>query len=375
MENSNKTKPKVLYVDDSNEYILLFKDLLSSEYDIKTALSGQEGLEILEKEEVQVVISDQRMHEMSGEEFLEKVAIDYPDILRFMISGFTDFEAVVDAVNKGQIQGYFNKPMEPQEISQAINKGLEIAELKKKNKEILQELESTNISLRDADRNKTFFLQILSKELNNPLNELRATVQVLKNKVITEEINKLVNLLDKNVAKFEKLSSLANQLTLLKSNGGELKMEITNTTEVIENLFFVVSEKLRKRNIDFEIKEKKKNILFICDFNLVITCLQNIIDNSLDHTPEGGQVTIHIGTEDSMIYFQVIDKGIKCPEEYIRSTTDFFSTDKETMDLNLNLELLLTKQIMDAHSGRVEWSCDNDEEQFKLLFQIYRDES
>jgi len=375
MKKTNTIKPKVLYVDDAKEYISLFSDLLANDFDIITALSGHEGLGVLEKNSIQVVISDQRMPEMSGEEFLEKVANDYPDILRFMISGFTDFEAVVDAINKGRIQGYFHKPIEPEEIKLAIHKGLEIAELKKKNREILQELEASNNSLRNANRNKTFFLQILSKELNTPLNELRATVQVLKNKVVTEEVKKLVNLLDKNVTKFEQLSSLANQLTLLKAHGGLLNMEMTNTTEVIENLFFVVSERIKKRSINFEIEEDQKNILFNGDFNMVITCLQNIIDNSIEHTPDGGKITIKTGTEEEMVYFEVIDEGISCPKDYIRSTKNFFSTNQELMDMNLNLELLLTKQIMDAHSGRVEWQCDNKEEIFKLFFQSFQAES
>jgi K+-sensing histidine kinase KdpD len=174
------------------------------------------------------------------------------------------------------------------------------------------------------------------------------------------------------VTKFEQLSSLSNQLTLLKTNGGELKLEKTDTTEIIENLFFVVSERLKKRQIALKINEEKKNILFKGDFNLVVACLRNIINNSLDHTPEGAKITINTGTENAMVYFELVDEGIRCSEEYSRSTTGFFSTDIESMDLNLNLELVLTKQIMDAHSGKIEWICDDNEERFKLFFQSYQ---
>ena len=118
------------------------------------------------------------------------------------------------------MHGYFHKPIEPEEIRIAIKKALEIVSLKYRNQEILKELESSNIALKNNDRNKTVFLQILSKELNKPLDEVRGTVQAFKNKPISEDLTNLVNLLDKNVSKFEMLSSLANQITLLKINEG-----------------------------------------------------------------------------------------------------------------------------------------------------------
>ncbi len=371
MENPETRKPKVLYVDDAKEYSVLFTSVLKSDYEIFTALTGREGLHILEKEDIQVVVSDQRMPEMSGEEFLEQVANLYPDILRFMISGFSDFKAVVDAVNRGQIQAYFHKPIEPEEIKRAINEGLEIAGLKKRNKEILQELESVNNALENADRNKNIFLQILSKELNKPLNEVRATVQIFKNRPISEDLKNLVNILDKNVSKFELLSSLANQITLLKTNGRKLKVDGTDTTEVIENLFIEVSEKLKKRKIKIELNEESPNLLIKGELSLVISCLENIIDSALDHTPDEGKITIRTGKDKEMVFIEVIDEGMNCPKEYIKSITDFFSTNKEFLDLNLNLRLVLAKQIMDVHMGRVECHFNEKEGRFKLLFHVH----
>lgn len=369
MENPEINKPKVLYVDDAKEYVVLFKAVLNRDYEIYTAQSGEEGLDILEKENIQVVISDQRMPGMTGDELLEKVATEYPDILRFMISGFTDFKAIVDGVNKGQIQGYFHKPIEPEEIRLSINKALEIANLEKRNKEILEELASVNVALKSADRNKTVFLQILSKELSTPLNEVRGTVQVFKNKSIPEDLKNLVNLLDKNVSKFELLSSLANQITLLKINDGKLKLEDTGTREVIEYLFIEISGKLKKRNIKIELVEENQNLLFKGESNLVLSCLENIIDNAIDHTRDEGKITLRTGKEKEMVYFEVIDEGMNCSEEYIKSTRDFFSTNKELLNVNLNLGLVLAKQIMDFHMGRVDYNCSENEGSLKLMFQ------
>jgi len=372
MENPETQKPKVLYVDDAKDYVFLFANLLNRDFKIYTAQSGEEGLEILKRENIQVVVSDQRMPGMSGEELLEKVAVEYPDIIRFMISGFSDHEAIVYGVNKGQIQGYFHKPIEPEEIRVSINKGIEMANLKKKNKEILEELETANTALINTDRNKNVFLQILSKELSTPLNELRATVQVFKNKSISEDLNKLVNLLDQNVTKFELLSSLANQITLLKINDRKLNLESTTTEKVMEYLFIEISEKLNKRNIQLVLPDKNQNLQFKGEFNLIISCLENIIDNALDHTPDEGKIMISTGEENGMVFFEVVDQCMNYSEEYVKSIRYFFSTDKELLNANLNLGLVLAKQIIDVHKGRIEYHSSEKKGSLRVLFHSFK---
>ncbi len=369
MENTETKKPKVLYVDDSMEYVVLFSAALKKDYEIFTADSAEKGLDILKKENIQVIIADQRMPVMTGIELLEKVANKFPDILRFMISGFTDFKATVDGVNKGQIQGYFHKPIEPEEIRIAIRKALEIANLKKRNLEILKELEFTNIALKNSDRNKTVFLQILSKELNKPLDEVRGTIQVFKNKSISEDLKNLVNILDKNVSKFELLSSLANQITLLKINEGKLELGKINTREIIEYLLIEISGNLKKRKIKLKLEGENHELFLKGEFYLIISCLVNILDNSLLHTLDESTISLRIGKEDKMIFFEIIDGGVNYSEEDKESTRNFFSTNEELLNVNLNLGLVLAKQIMDVHQGKIDCSCNKTEGKLKLLFQ------
>lgn len=369
MKTLETTKPKVLYVDDSMEYVVLFSAALKKDYEIFTADSAENGLDILKNEDIEVVIADQRMPVMTGIEMLEKVANEYPDILRFMISGFTDFKATVDGVNKGQIQGYFHKPIEPEEIRIAVRKALEIANLKKRNQEILKELELTNIALKNNDRNKTVFLQILSKELNKPLDEVRGTVQAFKNNPISEDLKNLVNLLDKNVSKFELLSSLTNQITLLKVNEGKLEFSKINTREVVEYLLIEISSKFKKRKIKLKLEGENNELFLKGEFYLVISCLVNILDNSLLHTPDEGTMSLKIGKEDQMIFFEIMDGRINYSVEDKNSTKNFFSTNEELLNVNLNLGLVLAKQIMDVHQGKIDCTCMENEESIKLLFQ------
>lgn len=133
-------KPRVLYVDDEQDNLQSFRALFRREYEIFVAQSAGEALQILRQVEIHVLVSDQRMPEMTGVELLERVAAEFPGILRFMLTGFSDYDPLVDAINKGRIQGYFSKPLNPEEIKDRIEKGLENIYLKARNEQLFREL-------------------------------------------------------------------------------------------------------------------------------------------------------------------------------------------------------------------------------------------
>jgi response regulator RpfG family c-di-GMP phosphodiesterase len=133
-------KITILYVDDEENNLFSFKATFRIKYNVLTALSGDAALEILGKSLVHIIVTDQRMPEMTGVEFLEKVLEKYPDPMRLLLTGYADMEAVVDAVNKGKIFHYLAKPWDEEEldltIQSAYAKYLERAELKETNKKL-----------------------------------------------------------------------------------------------------------------------------------------------------------------------------------------------------------------------------------------------
>ncbi len=138
----------VLVVDDEvNVQKSLRRLFMDTEYKVLLANSGKEGLEFLAKEPVHLVISDYRMPEMNGVEFLAKVKAEYPDTVRMILSGFADVEAVVDAINQGEIYKFLAKPWNDQELLSTVKRAFEHSFLKRENETLLQELRSTNSAL------------------------------------------------------------------------------------------------------------------------------------------------------------------------------------------------------------------------------------
>ncbi|MBU2509885.1 response regulator [bacterium] len=130
-----REKPSILIVDDEKENLTGFKYLFEDVYEVFIAESAAEGKKILQQHDIQVVISDQRMPKMTGVEFLQEVLKDYPDTIRMILTGYSDFDAIISAINKGQIYYYFSKPWSETEMKMIIENALEAIDLKKQLKQ------------------------------------------------------------------------------------------------------------------------------------------------------------------------------------------------------------------------------------------------
>ena len=106
----------VLYIDDEPHNLLSFKASFRREFCVFTAESAEEGRKILEKIEIHVILSDQRMPGMSGIEFFESILETFPAPIRILITGYTDINAVIDAINRGQVYKYLTKPWNENDI-------------------------------------------------------------------------------------------------------------------------------------------------------------------------------------------------------------------------------------------------------------------
>jgi len=143
----------LLLVDDEENILRAIKRLCRrSGWNILTAGSGQEGLEILKENDVGVIISDQRMPEMNGVEFLSRVKNLYPDTVRIILSGYTDLASVTDAINRGAIYKFLTKPWDDDLLQENIEQAFKSYELVRENNRLTDELRQSNESLRRANQ-------------------------------------------------------------------------------------------------------------------------------------------------------------------------------------------------------------------------------
>ncbi len=165
----------VLFVDDEVNILKALQRLLRSEdMNVLSASRGQEALELLEKTPAQVVISDQRMPEMSGVDLLSQVRERWPDVVRMMLTGYTEIDVAVEAINRGEIYRLITKPWNDDELRATIRQAFDHADLKVEIKRLNQVTREQNFKLQDMNRNLEAKVRERTKQLAAKHQELRA---------------------------------------------------------------------------------------------------------------------------------------------------------------------------------------------------------
>ena len=149
--SSRPDRHLILLVDDEKPILETLALTLLEEGRILTARGGTQALEVLEREDVSLILTDQRMPEMSGVELLERAREIRPDAIRILRTGYADVEALSDAINRGEVYRYLHKPWEPNELRLTIRRALEAYDLARRNVELTRELEGVNAKLRQEN--------------------------------------------------------------------------------------------------------------------------------------------------------------------------------------------------------------------------------
>ncbi|MGF1532443.1 MAG: response regulator [Bernardetiaceae bacterium] len=168
---------KILYVDDEQTNLRVFNSIFRRYYQVFTAASGEEGLEILRQERVQVIITDQRMPRMTGLEFLEKAIQIAPDALRLVLTAYSDVDTTIKAINDYGIYRYLVKPWTKDEMRLTLDRALEAWQLKQDKQALLQELQEINLHLEQKVKERTQNLLTTNDALRQAKTQLEANHQ------------------------------------------------------------------------------------------------------------------------------------------------------------------------------------------------------
>jgi len=175
-------KYTLLLVDDEPANLQKLQRTFMGQYNVHLAQSGEDALRILQKQPVDAIITDQKMPNMTGIEFLERSQKIHPNIVRIVLTGFTDVDDLIAAINMGKVHKYITKPWEPEEVRLAVQDSLEKLELERENERLAAELKAANdklqtenIILRQEVEKQVYPKRIIygSPEMENILRLLR----------------------------------------------------------------------------------------------------------------------------------------------------------------------------------------------------------
>ncbi|MBR7746658.1 HD domain-containing phosphohydrolase [Undibacterium baiyunense] len=183
---SNNQAARILCVDDEPNILSSLKRLLRPlGYELIMATSGKEGLEVLNKTEIDLVISDMRMPEMNGAEFLQHVRELWPDTTRLLLTGYSDINSIIDAINQGQIYRYITKPWDENEILLIVSQAIERQQLKRDKIRLEALTQKQNEELRQLNSNLEIKVQERTTDLQRTHEQLLNANEQLKNNFLT----------------------------------------------------------------------------------------------------------------------------------------------------------------------------------------------
>ena len=206
------SKYNILYVDDELDNLTGFKAVFRRHYNIFSAQSGEEAIETLRNHPINLIISDQRMPTMTGVELFEKILPDFPDAIRMILTGYSDVQAIVDAINKGKVYHYITKPWKVEELKNIMDRALEAYSLMQKNKRLEQEKHELTLN---AERLKMENILSQFEILKNQINPhfLFNSMNILTS-LIPEDPTKAVTFAHKFSKVYRQLLELREQLTI-----------------------------------------------------------------------------------------------------------------------------------------------------------------
>ena len=168
IETKKKIKEKkfsILYVDDEETNLRVFKANFRKFFNVKTTPNPLEAIEMLKDNEFQVIVTDQRMPEMTGTQFLEKILPDYPDVIKIILTGFTDIEAIQDGINRCGIYKYITKPWNFEEMKGVLERAVEVYQEAAESEEHMKELEDSNVQLESTVKEQDEEIKKINQEL------------------------------------------------------------------------------------------------------------------------------------------------------------------------------------------------------------------
>lgn len=338
-------KIKVLYVDDEEQNLISFRANFRKEYEVYTAISAEDALTLLSDVQIPIIISDQRMPNTTGVEFLEKTLKLYPDCIRLLITGYSDIENVIEAINRGQISKYIQKPWDWEKLAIAIDNCVTLYTSR-------LELKSKNEQLKKANDELQQFVYSISHDLRSPLTSILGVINLTKSIGELRIADPYFELIEGRVLKLDEF--IKNILDYYRNS----KTEIVNENIQFQPLILSIWDTLRSydNKINFELLCHQQ-IPFIGDNFRMNTILDNLISNAIkfqnpSNTNQLIKIIIHVNEIDTRIV--ITDNGIGINDKYINHIFDMFYRAEESLNTEgTGIGLYIVKEAVEKMKGTI----------------------
>jgi signal transduction histidine kinase len=388
----------LLVVDDEPDLVQSVKDLLRFDYKVLVATRAAEGLKIMERDKVHVVMSDQRMPEMTGVEFLKNLRDSHPDTVRLLFTAYADLSAVTDAINQGNVYRYISKPWEPEELKTVLRQAVDYYDLQEERRRLIQEVQDKNLQLEEANEElrrandlKRAFIRVASHELRTPLTIVMGLSELAKDSLAGNghsqpgpedgerrpssappaeaprptALGEWMGQIHKASTRLNERVDLVIKMLLAERFEKSLELRDVSLARLLRDAADEVTSFVERRRQVLEVEAPESLGTVRVEPDKLHDSIVQLLVNAIKFTPDGGRIRLSADKKaDGAAAITVEDNGVGIDQASLARIFDPFFTrfdvsrhssgDYEFNRRGLGLGLSMVKLFVEMHGGRVD---------------------
>jgi signal transduction histidine kinase len=384
LEANKDLQLNLLIIDDEPDIVRALTRQFRRKYNVFSTTDPMAGVSIMEKEYIQVVLSDQRMPGMTGIDFFSHIKNKYPEALRLILTGYSDIEAVIGAINEGQVFRYVTKPWNPEELETIIKEAFEKYELITKNRRLMhslqvanetlelkvkertRELEKANEKLLELNNEKNRYIGMVAHDLRNPIGVAESFSALL-----IEELDTIDKALEREyLGHINKSCNFSLDLIHNFLNVSKIEASVFDVNLQAVNYIDFVKEAIKQEQIFA--RNKEQQIVFSASFeeltvhidqNKMQQVFNNLLSNAVKYSMPKTTITVSIELKEDKVLTSISDQGLGIPaNELEKLFTPFHTTSAKPTgnEKSTGLGLSIVKKIIEAHGGQIWAESDID---------------
>lgn len=363
--------PVVLFIDDEENILRSLTRLFMDEpYAVATTSDPKRALEIMAAENIKVIVSDQRMPQVTGVELLTRSKAVRPDAVRILFTGYADIQATQDAINKGEVYRYVSKPWDDEGLKVLVRDAIRNFDLVAENRRLTEvtrlqneELVLANDEIRKAYEKEKNFSSTVSHELRTPLSAIRMAVDLVGDRTAAsadKQATAFLGIARKNVDRLTRLINDILGLSKLQSGADPLTRKPDDLNRIVQEAAEVQELAARGKGLQFVVKADPALPQAEVDADRLQQVLNNLLNNAVKFT-ERGSVTVETrsvpaeGQAAGQVEVAVRDTGRGMPSESLEKIFEKFCQLGSAQDRvgGTGLGLSICREIIQQHGGRL----------------------
>ena len=354
----------VLVVDDEPASLRALARTLLGDCRVVMAEGAMQALSLLAAEPISVLISDQRMPEMLGTDLLARAAAAHPQVIRILLTGYTDVATLVEAINAGHVYSYITKPWEPGALRLIVRRALERFDVEVDRRRLLGELQETCAQLQRESERQSRLLTLAAHELRTPVHLLASALEILCAAAQPEARSPWLATACDAADWLGRCVRQLHSALRWEASSPRLNLRPTQIEAVVADLIRTFAPIAARRGLTLSTEIGTELPRVRGDASCLTQALACLLSNAVRFTPDGGAINVAVRRQSETVAIAVSDTGIGIAPELIAFVFEPFSPAGGDVHQHgsgafefgargLGLGLSIAKAIVEAHAGEI----------------------